>query len=86
MLSNRAQNVTDKARWSCVLDEHITITLPVTPYRNFDVGQVHGAHRVVRGIDAVMADSCSLSMMAETLGQGTSDWVEAMKRCFRFAF
>lgn len=79
-LTNCGLNVAQRDRWSCILDENITLTLPVTPYRSFDPSQVRGAHRVVRGIDAVMADAASLAVMAETLNQDTDQWREAMKR------
>lgn len=79
-LTNCGLNVVQRDRWSCILDEDVTLTLPMTPYRSFDPSQARRAHRVVRGIDAVMADAASLAVMAETLNQGTDEWREAIKR------
>jgi hypothetical protein len=48
-----------------------TFTLPVTPYRSFPKGDIMNNSRVLVGIDAMIADSASLCVMAECIGQGT---------------
>ncbi len=81
LLNNRAANITDRDRWSCLLDESFTMTMPVTPYRSFNHRtEVRGGQRVLCGIDAVIADTASLAIMVEGLGHGNSAWSEAVKR------
>ncbi len=80
LLSNRASNVMDRDRWSSIIDEQHTLTLPITPYRSFNRGEIHGGHRVVKGIDALLTDTASLALLVESVGQGTEQWKDAVKR------
>jgi hypothetical protein len=84
LLSNRASNVMDRDRWSSIIDEQHTLTLPITPYRSFNRGEIRGGHRVVKGIDALLADTASLALLVESVGQGTEQWRDAVKRWVGF--
>lgn len=36
--------------------------------------------RVIVGVDAAIADAASLALMVESVGQGTDQWKDAIKR------
>ena len=80
MLSYRAANVRDREKWAAILDEGFVFTLPITPYRSFQKGEIVSSSRVIVGIDAAIADATSLAMMVESLGQNTDSWKDAVKR------
>jgi hypothetical protein len=80
MLSYRAANVRDREKWVAILDEGFTFTLPITPYRSFNKGDIVSSSRVIVGVDAAMADAASLSLMVESVGLGTGQWKDAIKR------
>lgn len=79
LLMLRASNMRQRTRWSNILDENVVFTLPITPYRSFHKGEIKNNIRVLMGIDAVMADAASLTLMAEGIGMSSSAWVEAIK-------
>ena len=79
----RAANSPIRADWASLLDENIVLTLPITPYRSFPRSDIVNSNRVVRGVDGVMADTASLALMAECIGQGSSLWRHAIKRYLR---
>ena len=62
------------------MDEKIVLKLPITPYRSFQKSDIKGNNRVLIGIDNLMTDAASLSLMAETIGQGSESWKDATKR------
>jgi len=80
LLSYRAANVRDREKWSAILDEGFVLTLPITPYRSFQKGEITSSHRVVVGIDATIADVASLALMVENVGQNSDPWKDAVKR------
>ena len=80
MLSYRAANVRDRDKWAAILDEGFVFTLPITPYRSFQKGDIVSSSRVIVGIDAAIADAASLALMVENVGQGTELWKESIKR------
>jgi len=79
MLSFRAENCQDRARWTSILDESIIFSIPITPYRSFHKNDVVSNNRVLMGIEAVMKDVASFAVLVESLGQGSSAWMEAIK-------
>jgi hypothetical protein len=80
-MSYRSQNVRERDKWAGVLAEGVEFTLPITPYRSFHKGDIRcNSNRVIVGIEAVMADSASLALMVETIGQGNPQWRDAVKK------
>ena len=71
MLSYRAANVRDRDKWAAILDEGFVFTLPITPYRSFQKGDIVSSSRVIVGIDAAIADAASLALMVENVGMVT---------------
>lgn len=80
-LAYRAACVTDPIKWSAIVDENVTLTLPITPYRSFCRAEIDSNSRIVVGIDGLIADCCSLALMAETIGVNSHDWKAAILRC-----
>jgi len=79
-LNYRQRNVQDRSAWEGILDDHFVFTLPITPYRSFLKRDVVSGSRMLVGIDAVMADASSLHLMVESVGQGTKEWKQSVKR------
>lgn len=80
MLSFRAENCQDRDKWTSILDESIIFSIPITPYRSFHKNDVVSNNRVLMGIEAVMKDAASFSVLVESIGQGSPAWMEAVKR------
>ena len=80
MLSYRAANVRDRDKWAAILDEGFVFTLPITPHRSFQKGDIVSSSRVIVGIDAAIADAASLALMVENVGQNSEMWKETVKR------
>ena len=78
-LSYRSTNLRDREKWALILDENIEMTLPITPYRSFPKSSIMGTSRVVAGIDAVIADTASLALMAQGICYGAPQWQAAIK-------
>lgn len=67
MLQFRAQGEMDINLWRTILDESFIMTLPITPYRSFPPLEVYNNQRKVTGIEAVIADTASFSMMIQSI-------------------
>lgn len=80
MLTYRAANIQDREKWAAILDESFIFTLPITPYRNFHKSDIVNSVRMLVGIDAAIADTASLALLVESLGQGTAAWTDAIRR------
>lgn len=79
-LECRGSNCRDRETWAALVEEDFELTLPITPYRSFPRSEIQGCNRVVRGLRALLADTCSLALMAESVGFGSSAWQYAVKR------
>jgi len=79
LLSYRSTNMRDREKWAVILDESFEFTLPITPYRSFPKHNIVNSSHVVTGIDAVIADTASLALMAQSICYGTPQWQAAIK-------
>lgn len=79
-LNYRQRNVQDRSLWEGILDDNFVFTLPITPYRSFLKRDVVSGSRMLVGVDAVIADAGSLHLMVESVGQGSKEWKESVKR------
>jgi hypothetical protein len=50
------------------------------PGRSFHKGDIVSSSRVIVGVDAAIADAASLALMVESVGLGTDQWKDAVKR------
>ena len=48
--------------------------------RSFHKGDIVSSSRVIVGVDAAIADAASLALMVESVGLGTDQWKDAVKR------
>jgi len=78
-LSYRAVNMRERDKWANILDDSFQLILPITPYRSFPKGTIINSSRVVIGIDAAMADTASLALMAQGIGMSSPLWQESIK-------
>ena len=79
-LKYRCENTRSRLQWAAILDEDFKLTLPITPFRYFHKSEIRDGRRLLHGIDAVIADTASVNLMTESIGQGTSTWIESTKR------
>jgi hypothetical protein len=66
----------DPRKWSTILEDDFWFKQPVTPYRSFRRAEVEQECRVSRGMDAMIADSASVSVMVEGIGSRSSRWMQ----------
>jgi hypothetical protein len=78
MLTYRTADVRDREKQVVILDEGFVFTLPITPYRSFHKGDIVSSSRVTVDVDAAIADAASLTLMGESVGQGTHMWKDAV--------
>jgi hypothetical protein len=57
----------DRKLWSTILEDNVVFVLPVTPYRSFPASQVCQGQRYINGIDAVIADITSHSVLYQSI-------------------
>jgi PAS domain-containing protein len=82
-LNYRANNVRSKSKWAEVASEDITVLLPITPYRYFPKSEIFDGRRRLLGHESLVIDSASINLMMESIGQGTSQWMDWARRdCF----
>lgn len=79
-LKYRCENTRSRLQWASILDESFKLILPITPFRYFHKSEIRDGRRLLHGIDAVIADTASVNLMTESIGQGTSTWIESTKR------
>ncbi|GKY99289.1 hypothetical protein MPSEU_000884000 [Mayamaea pseudoterrestris] len=68
-LKLRGTNEASISRWSAILDEHFSLTLPATHYRNM-VHSGANTEQVIKGVSDCMADASHLSGFLCLFGQG----------------
>lgn len=69
----------DIRKWGLLLEDNFWLKQPVTPYRSFRRVEIENECRISRGIEAVVADSASMSVMVESIGSRNSRWM-SLKR------
>jgi hypothetical protein len=71
-----SSNESDERKWLTILEDNAWLRQPVTPYRSFRRAEVEQECRVTRGIEAIVSDSASLSVMVEGVGSRSSRWMQ----------
>jgi hypothetical protein len=69
MFYYRATGELSRDKWEAILDADFKMLLPVTPYRSFPPEEVINGQRHVVGIDAMIRDNASLSVMVQSIGR-----------------
>jgi hypothetical protein len=59
---------------------NLTVSSSPADDRSFHKGDIVSSSRVIVGVDAAIADAASLALMVESVGQGTDQWKDAIKR------
>jgi PAS domain S-box-containing protein len=67
----RAQFCLDPVSWEVLLAEDFKLTMPVTPYRSFNIADIVNNRRVLLGVDGMIADTASLQVMCDNIGVKT---------------
>ncbi|KAH8089991.1 hypothetical protein JL720_6287 [Aureococcus anophagefferens] len=64
----RVNGTVDRDRWRDIVDDHIRVTLPQTPYRATNVGEKgpHGARRL-KGVESLIRDCVSVARLVDMI-------------------
>mmetsp|Transcript_29542 Transcript_29542/g.71046 ORF Transcript_29542/g.71046 Transcript_29542/m.71046 type:complete len:660 (+) Transcript_29542:99-2078(+) len=80
VLAFHAECESDPNKWRAVVEESFWFKQPVTPFRSFRRSEVEKDCRIVRGIDAMICDAASLSVMVERIGFRSARWQQIKRR------
>lgn len=69
----RATAEMSHAKWKTILDDNFTLIMPITPYRSFPPTQVKNGQRHIKGIEGMLADTASLSVLVQSIGSFRDD-------------
>eukprot|EP00980_Cylindrotheca_fusiformis_P024179 scaffold11589_cov117-Cylindrotheca_fusiformis.AAC.13 len=73
-LEYHASAESDPLKWAAIVEESFWFKQPVTPFRSFRRSEVEKDCRIVRGIDAMICEAASLSVMVERIGYRSARW------------
>jgi len=66
----------DPRKWMTILEDEFWLKQPVTPYRSFRRAEVEQECRISRGIESMISDAASVSVMVEGIGSRSSRWMQ----------
>jgi len=72
----------DERKWSTLLEDDFWFKQPVTPYRSFPRIEIHGQCRISRGVNRMINESASMSVMIESIGSRSSRWMHIKRGHF----
>jgi len=73
----------DADKWGRILEgKEFWLKQPVTPYRSFRRCEIQKGSRILKGIDAMVRDSASMSVMIETVGSRNLRWQQRKRDDF----
>jgi len=74
--NHAAYDSSDRTGWATILEENFWMKQPVTPYRSFRRSEIQKQSRILKGIDAMIRDSASMSVMIESIGSRNQLWLQ----------
>jgi len=77
-----SSNETDEKKWEAILEDGFWLRQPVTPYRSFRRTEVEQDCRVTRGVEGMIADTASVSVMVEGIGSRSTRWMQIKREEF----
>lgn len=80
LLALHGSGDSDIGRWRMILDDRIVCVMPITPFRSFKPAEIVQSSRVLRGVDAMVADVCSMAVCIESIGCPSPRWKSARAR------
>ena len=66
----------DPGKWANLVEDDFWFKQPVTPYRSFRRAEIEQDCRMSRGIEAMISDAASVSVMVESIGSRCTRWME----------
>jgi len=72
----------DERKWVTLLEDKFWLKQPVTPYRSFRRAEIEKDCHVSRGLQAVICDAASLSVMIEGIGSRSPRWMQIKREEF----
>lgn len=66
----------DSRKWSTLVEDEFWFKQPVTPYRSFRRVEIEQDCRISRGIEAMISDAASMSVMTECIGSRSTRWMQ----------
>lgn len=73
---------TDFRKWETILEESFWLKQPVTPYRSFRRTEIEQDCRISRGVQGMVADAASVSVMVEGIGSRSTRWMQIKREEF----
>ena len=65
----------DPRKWMTLIEDDFWFKQPVTPYRSIRRAEIEQECRMTRGVEALVADAASMSVMVECIGSRSTRWV-----------
>jgi len=81
-LRYRSNYEADERKWSTILEDNFWLKQPVTPYQSFRRADIEKDCRICRGVEAVICDAASLSVMTEGIGSRSLRWMQIKREEF----
>jgi len=75
---------TDFRKWETILEDNFWLKQPVTPYRSFRRTEIEQDCRISRGVQGMVADAASVSVMVEGIGSRSTRWLQIKREEFFF--
>lgn len=72
----------DPRKWMTLLEDQFWFKQPVTPYRSFRRVEIEQECRMSRGVEAMIADAASMSVMVEGIGSRSARWMQVKREDF----
>jgi len=72
----------DERNWSTLMEDDFWLKQPITPYRSFPRYEIENECRKTRGIDGMITESASMSVMIEGIGSRSERWMHIKREEF----
>ena len=72
----------DHRKWDTLMEDSFWLKQPITPYRSFPRSEIENECRKTRGIDGMITESASMSVMIEGIGSRSVRWMHIKREEF----
>uniref|UniRef100_A0A7S4I3G7 BZIP domain-containing protein n=1 Tax=Odontella aurita TaxID=265563 RepID=A0A7S4I3G7_9STRA len=72
----------DPRKWGTILEAGFFLKQPVTPYRSFRRVEIEQECRKSKGVESMIADAASMSVMVEGMGSRSARWAQIKREDF----
>ena len=72
----------DERKWGTLMEDNFWFKQPITPYRSFPRYEIENECRKTRGIEGMITESASMSVMIEGIGSRSTRWMHIKREEF----